>query len=377
MQHHRIFPKRDTLLDLLSIISCRPSYHCTHQHLWQAQLRNASTSTKPPPTKSPPPKPTLSPKVPLRMLLDRNSDNTSAISKIPIPKGERGEKFTPFPLSRPLGLPYRPAPGQNSPHSDMTWLERRDSYMDPDNVRARRRVLVRAFLRPYFQEWKTLEHFKGKTFVGGDRLFKRDRALWFPNLWGWTLARDGGEGKDTTPVLSGNVSLVGVQSGIWAEEQVRTFLGEKENPELQRLIKENRGLVQKVEVNIQDNWIRALLVKLFKKNLRKCRPESDWGKYFAVRMGRDTGKGLTEDIRDAMGLLNSQVGYVYLVDAQCRIRWAGSGHAWEGENKSLNAGLMRLLQEARESKAPAKRSALRAKVAREGELQEEVEKALA
>ncbi len=213
--------------------------------------------------------------------------------------------------------------------------------------------------------------------MGGDRLFRGERALWFPNLWGWTLAKDGAGGKDTTPVLKGKISLVGVQSGIWAEEQVRTFLGEKENPELQRLVMENSRLVQKVEVNIQDHWFRALLVKLFKNNLRKSRPESDWGKYFTVRLNRDTGKGLTEGIRDAMGLLNSQVGYVYLVDTECRIRWAGSGHAWEGENKNLNAGLMRLVQEAREGKAPAKRPAPRAEVVREGDLQEEVEKALA
>jgi mitochondrial ATPase complex subunit ATP10 len=116
---------------------------------------------------------------------------------------------------------------------------------------------------------------------------------------------------------------------------------------------------------------------MFKNNLRKSRQESEWGKYFTVRLGRDTGKGLTEDIRDAMGLLNSQVGYVYLLDTECRIRWAGSGHAWEGENKSLNAGVRKLVQEAKESKAPAKTRLARAEVVREGDLQEEVEKALA
>lgn len=258
----------------------------------------------------------------------------------------------------------------------MSWSERRDSYADPENVQVRRRLLVRTLLRPYFQEWKRLEHFKGKSFVGRDRLFRREKALWFPNLWGWTLAWDGAEGRDTTPVLKGKVSLVSVQSGVWAEQQVRTFLGEKENPELQRLIKENSRLVQKVEVNVQDHWFRALLVKLFKNGLRKSRPQSEWGKYFTVRLSRDSGKGLTEDIRDAMGLLNSQVGYVYLLDTECRIRWAGSGHAWEGENHFLNAGLRRLLQEAREAKDPL-RPALHADAAREGDLQEAVQKALA
>ena len=66
-----------------------------------------------------------------------------------------------------------------------------------------------------------------------------------------------------------------------------------------------------------------------------------------VRLAKDLGRGLTEDIRDAMGLLNSQVGYVYLLDPECRIRWAGSGYAWPGEVDSLNAGIKRLLEEAK------------------------------
>ncbi len=119
------------------------------------------------------------------------------------------------------------------------------------------------------------------------------------------------------------------------------------------------------------------MVKLFKHKLRKSRPETDWGKYFTVRLGRDTGKGLTEDVRDAMGLLNSQVGYVYLLDPDCRIRWAGSGHAWEGETKSLNAGVKRLIQEADVQKMPANRPMTQGESVREGDLQAEVERALA
>jgi hypothetical protein len=46
-----------------------------------------------------------------------------------------------------------------------------------------------------------------------------------------------------------------------------------------------------------------------------------------------------------MGLLNSNVGYVYLVDSECRIRWAGSGHAWEGEVLGMNKAIERLLAE--------------------------------
>jgi mitochondrial ATPase complex subunit ATP10 len=108
--------------------------------------------------------------------------------------------------------------------------------------------------------------------------------------------------------------------------------------------------LQRVDVNVQGDWVRQLLVRLFKGRLRRSMPEEQWGRYFMVKLARDVGKGLTEDVRDAMGFLNSQVGYVYLLDTECRIRWAGSGHAWKGEVEGLNMGIRRLLEEAREAK---------------------------
>ena len=106
-----------------------------------------------------------------------------------------------------------------------------------------------------------------------------------------------------------------------------------------------RGLVQRIDVNIQGDWIRAWLVKIFSGRLRKMISPDRWDKYFMIKLPRDIRRGLTDDVRDAMGLLNSQVGYVYLVDSSCKIRWAGSGHAWEGEVAGLNAAVQRLVQE--------------------------------
>ena len=179
--------------------------------------------------------------------------------------------------------------------------------------------------------------------MSNERLFRADKALWFPNMYGRLLR--GGNGADTTPVLKGRVSVVGIQSGVWAEEQVGTFLGEKENPLLKELLEGRRDL-QRVDINIQGDLARQFFVWLFQSRLRKSMPESQWGRYFMVKLPRDVGKGLSEEARDAMGLLNSQVGYVYLLDRDCRIRWAGSGHAWKGEVDSLNNGVRKLLGEA-------------------------------
>ena len=82
--------------------------------------------------------------------------------------------------------------------------------------------------------------------------------------------------------------------------------------------------------------------------MRALRPQQDWSKYFLIR------RGVEEDIREAIGLLNSKVGYVYLVDTECKIRWAGSAIAHELEQESLVRNLKRVLAEARKPKESPK-----------------------
>ena len=45
-----------------------------------------------------------------------------------------------------------------------------------------------------------------------------------------------------------------------------------------------------------------------------------------------------------MGIENKIVGYLYLVDANCKIRWAASGAATEGEIQSLRSAVAVLLE---------------------------------
>ena len=199
-----------------------------------------------------------------------------------------------------------------------------------------------------------MAQFKGKSFIANERLFKEDKALYFPNMWGQTLVTEGDEqhgGRDTTPVMQGKTTVVGIQCGQWAENQVKSFLSEKANPELHKIMAESGGLAQRIDINAQSGWAQTMLVRLFKGRIRGLLPEEQWHRYFLVRLARDVKTGLSEQVRDAMGFLNSQVGYVYLLDQKCRIRWAGSGDAWDGEIASLNAGVSRLIDQAKEKKS--------------------------
>ena len=194
--------------------------------------------------------------------------------------------------------------------------------------------------KPYFRDWTNMSFHKGKSFLAPPRPFKADVSLYFPNLYGRTLVKDSDKKeRDTTPTLEGKVSVVCVFNSMWAERQVGTFVDRKANPELHQLLSENKGTAQLVKINVEDNYFRNMLLTMFMGRLRKTTPEEDWNKYFLVR------RAVSDEIREHIGLLNSKVGYVYVVDKECRIRWAGSGDAEGDENAGLVRAMQRVLAE--------------------------------
>jgi ATPase complex subunit ATP10 len=190
----------------------------------------------------------------------------------------------------------------------------------------------------YFQDWTKMRNHKGKAFVANARLFKADKALYFPNLYGRTLSSPRSM-QNTTTVLRGKISIVSLFSSQWAERQALSFVDPKQNPGLRELIKEAGGLAQRVEVNVEDNWLKAWLVRMFMWRTRRQTPREDHGKYFLVT------KGFTEFLREQIGMTNSKVGYVYLLDEECKIRWAGSSIAESKELDALNAGVGKLVED--------------------------------
>ncbi|KAF1356985.1 ATP10 protein-domain-containing protein [Delphinella strobiligena] len=256
------------------------------------------------------------------------------------PSAKDSDDPIPRPLSRPIGLPYAPQAGTNTGTDARSWKQRRDDFVDYDKHIERRKNLAAKLYRPYFRDFSAMRHFKGKTFLSNERLFRGEHALFFPNLRGRTLKSEG-EKEDTTTVLKGRVSVVAVFSSGWAENQVRTFIGKKENAALHEVLGKEKDVAQLVEINSEPNPLKWWILRAFAYRLRAMIEKADWGRYFVVR------RGFEEDIREAIGALNSKVGYVYLLDQECRIRWAGSAKAMDDEKESLIKGLQRLVKEAR------------------------------
>ncbi|KAI8947678.1 ATP10 protein-domain-containing protein [Xylaria longipes] len=264
----------------------------------------------------------------------------SPLADAPRSYGKRVREFTPTRLSRPIGLPYPPEAGLNRGIDVRTWKQRRDDFVNYDKHLERREYLKNKISRPYFRDWGNLEFHKGKTFIAPPRLFKGDLSLFFPNLYGQTLSKTDKEPRDTTPVLRGRVSVVSVFSSMWAENQCKTFVSPASNPGVERLIAESGGRAQHVRINVEEDPLKAFLVKLWMGRLRReVGGEENYGRYFLVR------KGVSDEIREAVGLLNSKVGYTYLLDADCRIRWAGSGNSEDFERDGLVKGFQWLLVE--------------------------------
>ncbi|KAL4774953.1 ATP10 protein-domain-containing protein [Aspergillus nidulans var. acristatus] len=255
------------------------------------------------------------------------------------PRAHDPREQEPIPLlDRPIGSAIPPQEGQNTGIDKRTLGQRRDDFVNYEKHIKRREELTRQAAKPYFREWSNMRYNEGKTFVSNSRLFKRDKALYFPNLYGTTLASPQ-EPQNTTSILRGKVSVVNLFSSVWAESQVATFTGPQFNPGLYEAFKEGGHLVQKVDINVEDNILKAWLVRMFMWRMRGKLPKEQHPRYFLVR------KGLDDGLKEAIAMMNSRVGYVYLLDENCRIRWAGSGPAEPAELESLNNGVRKLINE--------------------------------
>ncbi|RPB06075.1 hypothetical protein L873DRAFT_1839550 [Choiromyces venosus 120613-1] len=276
----------------------------------------------------------------LHLLLKSAYSTSTTTPPTPAPKStpKPNRDHTPRPLDRPLGLPHPPEPLPQSPTKNTGFRslsQIRADLSDPGRHLAKREYLTKELAKPYFRDFSRLSIAdKGKSFVAPQRLIKSEHALWLPNLNGKTLVA---AGKDTTNVLRGRVSLVAVFSGTWAERQVALWGLD----EVTGIVREEGGEVGRVDVNVEENTLRYWIVMMFRGSLRRRIEESQWGRYFIVK------EGLNDETRDAMGYHNSKVGYVYLLDEECRIRWAGSGPPIAGEREALIRGVKKLVADSK------------------------------
>ncbi|KDN52258.1 hypothetical protein K437DRAFT_277671 [Tilletiaria anomala UBC 951] len=226
----------------------------------------------------------------------------------------------PF-LTIPLGVRNPPvdltgprASKQNvASESEATFTERRMQ---------KRKIIVKEATRGYFHDFHAIRSHGGKTWRSPGTLIREDRALYFPDIIG-TCLKDRSK-TSTTQMLKGNVSILSILTSKISEEHTKSFY----QPTLD-LYASNPSF-RFVQVNLQENTLKAYLVSLFLSSLRTVIPPEFHATYLISSQNLEVERG-------ALGLHNKHVGYTYLIDSDCRIRWAGCGFAEQAEKNALIA----------------------------------------
>lgn len=148
------------------------------------------------------------------------------------------------------------------------------------------------------------------------------KALFFPDVMGTCLADR--SKKHTADMLFGKVSVVAIMTTKVSEEHTRSFY----QATLDRF--DDSPNFQLVQINLQENKLKAYLITLFLSTLRSQIPEKLQATYLLSQQSMN-------DMRHDLGLDNKHVGYTYLVGPDGKIRWAGSAFAEPDESKALVA----------------------------------------
>ncbi|KIL59466.1 hypothetical protein M378DRAFT_131521 [Amanita muscaria Koide BX008] len=242
--------------------------------------------------------------------------DTSNNSKPVPPTDDVGDKKPDGlpPLSRPLGVRERPTIFRK------TKTERIKELMNHDVRMEQRRHLIKEASTGYFHDLNMTRRHGGKTWIAPKVLIREDKALYLPNVSGKSL--DQGTVKDTTTMCFGRITVLGMLGTKISELNAKAFV----NPTHERY--SSHPLYQYVQINLQENLLKSFLVNLFTSSLRSNVPKELQSDYLISSQN-------LEYVREALGMTNSRVGYVYLIDENLRIRWGGCADPTIEEIQSL------------------------------------------
>ncbi|KAH9039208.1 ATPase assembly factor ATP10 [Lactarius hengduanensis] len=218
------------------------------------------------------------------------------------------------PLSRPLGLPDVPTTQVK------TLSERTADFLNQEKQLEKRRHLVKEASTGYFYDLHMTRVNGGKTWMAPKVLIREDKALYFPNIIGNRL--DSGVRAHTTPMCAGKVSVIAMLSTKISELHATSYTKTLNSTY------QGHPLYQYVQINLQENILKSILVHIFLSSLRSKVPPDQHTRYLVSRHNMDY-------LREPLGMTNSRIGYVYLVDENLKVRWAACADAKEEEEEAL------------------------------------------
>jgi mitochondrial ATPase complex subunit ATP10 len=258
--------------------------------------------------------------------------------------------FEAKPLGAPVGVNRAPRPSDD-PVADFQrsmaakskdWAGRLDSNT------ATRQHLLKTMDRSHVRDYKNITNAKGggKFYLANPKLYRSNISLYWPNLKGRTLAS---EEADTTTLLKGWISVVCLFQRQWALAQTRTYVGSKEHPELAKVIKENQDVAQILDISMEDLAGFSLFARMFEWNLRRGKTKEEQQRYFVT-------SNIPVVIKESLAVMNNSVGYVFLVDEDCKIRWSACAQASPEEKDSLINGITSMIERSRSRPSYARKA---------------------
>lgn len=221
-------------------------------------------------------------------------------------------------IDRPLGVEDLVGTNRDS----RTTVQKIKDFVDYDKNLQRRQEIKTELATSRFTPMRRFGDVNGKFWQFPAAYSRAERSLYLPNITGITLVNKSDKAS-LTDVCRGNVSIVRLFSNTIADKQTLSYF-----PEDAFNIKENG--FQVVHVNGVENYAKELLVRLAMSGIRKqFNDPLRWSRYIIAR------SSLTKEIRASLMAENVFGGYIYLVDRNCKIRWAACGEATPQERGNL------------------------------------------
>ncbi|KAH9003403.1 ATP10 protein-domain-containing protein [Lactarius hatsudake] len=229
------------------------------------------------------------------------------------------------PLHRPLGISRI----QSTARVSKTLSERSADFLNQEKqLEKRRHLCVGYFLfskvkeasTGYFYDLHMTRVHGGKTWMAPKVLIREDKALYFPDIVGNRL--DSGVKAHTKHLCAGKVSVIAMLSTKISELHATSYT-KTLNSKYQK-----HPLYQYIQINLQENILKSILVNIFLSSLRSKISPDQHTRYLVSRQNM-------EYLREPLGMTNSRIGYVYLVDENLKVRWAACADAKEEEEEAL------------------------------------------
>ncbi|KZS96257.1 hypothetical protein SISNIDRAFT_407428 [Sistotremastrum niveocremeum HHB9708] len=247
---------------------------------------------------------------------DSSPSTSSTLSTSTSSESDEAQPETPLDfLQRPLGVHDPPT------SVPLSWSEKKSRFLSYEHHLKQRSHLIDETKKGYFAEFNQLKKNGGKTWIAPPVLIREDASLYFPDMKGKMLASSG-DVLHTSDMCRGKISLMGMLTTRMSESHVASFI----EPTIEEY--KTNPLFQLVQINLQENILKSFLVSLSLSNLRKLVPEDQQSTYLI------SSQNMEYD-RQPLGMTNKHIGYVYLVDENLKVRWAGCGFARREERDSL------------------------------------------